>query len=112
MINVIELDNVIKDAKNQTAYTRVRFNYISQFEGVKTYAYLDKKGIPTIGIGFNLRDDNILTLVLKAFGMDAPKGSVLLAAFHDIVAKSYVKKPKGSASNIFLRNNHAPSPTH
>ena len=68
MISVTALDNVTPDANNQTAYQRYRFDLISTLEAVKPAAYLDTKGIPSIGIGFNLRDDNILLLVLKSFG--------------------------------------------
>lgn len=36
------------------------------YEGVRTRPYLDTKGLPTIGAGFNLADATVRTAVLKA----------------------------------------------
>ncbi|MDP2832526.1 MAG: hypothetical protein Q8Q28_04370 [Pseudomonadota bacterium] len=52
---------------DRTAYTQLRFDLIRKTEGVKPAAYLDGVGIPTIGIGFNLKDDAVRELVLDAF---------------------------------------------
>ena len=82
MINFQLLDNTTLDANNQTAYTRLRFDIILKAESSVATPYLDTKGIPTIGIGFNLRDDNILKLVLNAFGIDTTSpSSTALATF-------------------------------
>lgn len=70
MINFHPLDNTTLDANSQTEYMRFRYDLILAGEADEPKAYLDTKGIPTIGIGFNLQDDNILELVLNAFGVD------------------------------------------
>jgi hypothetical protein len=111
MINYIKLDNTVTDNNGQTAYTRARFSYIYQFEGAKTYAYVDSKGIPTIGIGFNLRDDNILQLVLDAFGMKVDKFSALFTTFHDIVKNSYASNTDlQTALNVEMAKQHTANP--
>lgn len=88
MINFHLLDNILLDANNQTEYQRLRYDIILKAERGVPSVYLDTNGIPTNGIGFNLRDDNILELVLNAFGVDAPKGSNLFTTFHNIVTDS------------------------
>jgi hypothetical protein len=51
-------------------YEDGRFSLISEAEGLRTAAYLDTSGIPSIGIGFNLRDATLQPLVFRAFGID------------------------------------------
>ncbi len=53
-----------------TNYEKDRYNFIKSVEGDRILPYLDKKGIPTIGLGFNLTVNKILTLVLKEFGVN------------------------------------------
>jgi GH24 family phage-related lysozyme (muramidase) len=53
-----------------TVYEDGRFSLISEAEGLRTAAYLDTSGIPSIGIGFNLRDATLQPLVFRAFGID------------------------------------------
>src|SRR5579872_2581111 len=50
-------------------YPTLRFQVISNVEGVKPNAYLDSKGIPTIGIGFNLRIPSVFAAVMNALGI-------------------------------------------
>jgi len=64
-----ELDNTTADANNQTAYQKLRFDLIVNTEGVKKTIYPDSVGIPSIGIGFNLKDTNILGKILDSFGV-------------------------------------------
>lgn len=78
MIDFHELNNVIQDSDNQTAYERFRYDLIRRTEGVKQAVYLDSKNIPTIGIGFNLTDENIRNLILGVFEVTDP------AAIEDI----------------------------
>ena len=47
-----------------------RFFFIADSEGVKTEIYLDTKGIPSNGIGFNLASVGILNEVVTAFGFN------------------------------------------
>ncbi|AMK76855.1 MULTISPECIES: calcium-binding protein [Methylomonas] len=68
--NYNTLDNANIISNGQTEYQRICFNLVKTAEGVKTEAYLDSKKIPTIGIGFNLRDTNVLQKVLMAFSVD------------------------------------------
>jgi hypothetical protein len=53
-------------------YQALRFGEISSVEGTRTSVYFDTAGTPqpTIGVGFNLRDDNSLRATLRAMGMD------------------------------------------
>ncbi|MCX2766816.1 calcium-binding protein [Pseudoalteromonas sp. B530] len=44
------------------------FDFISKYEGVENSIYPDHKGIPTIGVGYNLRNSDVLNLVLDALG--------------------------------------------
>ncbi len=93
MLNVTALDNAVVDANSQTAYQRFRFDLISTLEAIYSTPYLDSKsgsGIPTIGIGFNLQDDNILKLVLNAFGIDTSSpSSTALSDFHKIANQPF-----------------------
>lgn len=41
------------------------YNQLSRHEGVKSQIYLDTKGIPTIGIGFNLQDPSNKKILSK-----------------------------------------------
>jgi Ca2+-binding RTX toxin-like protein/GH24 family phage-related lysozyme (muramidase) len=62
------------------SYAALRYQLLLNVEETgnpKPTPYLDSKGIPTVGIGFNLRSANVLDAVLSAFGfnVDAPQGS-------------------------------------
>lgn len=41
------------------------FDQLSRHEGIKNKVYLDSKGIPTVGIGFNLTDPNNKRILSK-----------------------------------------------
>ncbi len=43
------------------------FSEIKKHENAVETIYIDSKGIPTIGVGFNLREDNVLEAVLEQF---------------------------------------------
>ena len=43
-----------------------RWDFIKRAEGVRTAPYVDGVGVPTIGVGFNLRDAAIRDLVFKS----------------------------------------------
>ncbi|HWR76233.1 MAG TPA: hypothetical protein VN283_03355 [Thiobacillus sp.] len=56
----------------QSAYDALRYQTLLNVEETgdpKEIAYLDSKGIPTIGIGFNLRSGNVRDAVLTKFGI-------------------------------------------
>jgi hypothetical protein len=58
---------------SDAAYKDLRYRLIVQLEesgNPKSLTYLDSKDIPTIGIGFNLRDDSVRKEVLLAFGFN------------------------------------------
>jgi len=63
------LDNTKILPNGLTAYKQFRFDLILKAEGSKPAIHPDTKGIPTIGIGFNLQDSNILGKVFDAFGI-------------------------------------------
>lgn len=43
------------------------FSEIKKHENAVETIYIDSKGIPTIGVGFNLRENNVLEAVLEQF---------------------------------------------
>ena len=43
------------------------FTEIKEHESAIKTIYLDSKGIPTIGVGFNLQEENVLEAVLAQF---------------------------------------------
>jgi Ca2+-binding RTX toxin-like protein len=55
---------------NDDTYRQYRLAFIAQVEGVKSLPYYDSASIPTIGIGFNLRVNEVLQQVVQAFGFD------------------------------------------
>src|SRR3569832_1362345 len=59
-------------------YTDARYNFLKNVEGDYLYAYADGKGIPTIGIGINLRVHT--DMVLKALGFDVDGNKLTGAA--------------------------------
>jgi len=69
MIKFTPLDNTTPVANGDTAYQYFRFYLVLAAEKAKTQPYLDTQNIPTIGIGFNLKDPQILGLVMNQFGV-------------------------------------------
>ncbi|MEQ1824236.1 MAG: hypothetical protein ABL949_17150 [Fimbriimonadaceae bacterium] len=55
---------------SQTAYRDLRFDFLKQVEDTRTLPYLDSKQKPTIAVGFNLRDSNVLQRVFEAMKID------------------------------------------
>ena len=55
---------------SQTAYQDLRFDFLKRVEDTRTLPYLDSKQIPTIGVGFNLRDLNVQQRVFEAMQID------------------------------------------
>ncbi|TMP29003.1 lysozyme [Pseudoalteromonas rubra] len=49
------------------------FTEIKNHESAVTTIYIDSKGIPTIGVGFNLREEKVLEAVFKV-SIDAKVG--------------------------------------
>jgi Ca2+-binding RTX toxin-like protein/GH24 family phage-related lysozyme (muramidase) len=52
-------------------YSQQRFDEISSLEGVRPSPYRDTKGIPSVGIGFNLRTENVRRAVFEAMEINA-----------------------------------------
>lgn len=50
---------------NSIVYEDFRFKFLGDLEGVKHAPYLDTKFIPSIGIGFNLTVDRVLSVFLE-----------------------------------------------
>jgi GH24 family phage-related lysozyme (muramidase) len=54
-----------------TDYNTTLFNLLKDVEGAKQPAYIDTAGLPSIGIGFNIRDNDVLrNMVFTLFGLD------------------------------------------
>lgn len=56
---------------NRSDYVTRRYDDISQLEGTLQSAYLDTKGIPSSGIGFNLRTLAVRDEVFEAMEINA-----------------------------------------
>lgn len=56
---------------SQMAYQDLRFDFLKRVEDTRTLPYLDSKQIPTIGVGFNLRDLTVRGAVFRAIEIDA-----------------------------------------
>lgn len=54
---------------NNTDYFDFAFSLVSQLEGSDPRPYLDTLGIPTIGVGFNLRVDPVREAVINGMGV-------------------------------------------
>ena len=63
---------------NSSNYTNERNTSLKLVEGERLYAYVDTSGIPTIGIGLNLRTHQ--ALVLHALGFDVARTQLTGAA--------------------------------
>lgn len=60
---------------NSIAYAQISFEFIKNSETVKYNLYDDGTGVASIGIGYNLRDDNVRDAVLDALtGNNVPSG--------------------------------------
>ncbi len=59
------------------AYREQRFSHIERVEATIPRPYLDSRGIPTMGIGFNLRDPFVRDGVLNVFGLN-PRSAALI----------------------------------
>lgn len=63
------------------AYEELRWELIANVEengNPKSTPYIDGKGIPTIGVGFNIADENVRNIVLEYLGFkfdEIPSGS-------------------------------------
>jgi Ca2+-binding RTX toxin-like protein len=90
---------------SQQDYYDQRFDLLKKAEGVVWPAYVDSKGIPTIGIGFNLRDH--LNAVLRQFGVDVDSLSASDAKIVEGIRKA-IQKTYMASDHTSLRNAIAP----
>lgn len=77
-------------------YAQQRYDSIQREEGYEPNAYVDTEGIPTIGIGYNLRV--WLEPVLRTFGFDVD-GTRLFGAKAAAAEQDFM----GSFHCLFLR---------
>lgn len=87
----------------QSAYDALRYQVLLNVEETgdpKEVAYLDSKNIPTIGIGFNLRSENVRNAVLTKFGINinAAQGTPERQYFDQI--KSILNTSYASAADL------------
>ncbi|WP_018416252.1 calcium-binding protein [Teredinibacter turnerae] len=60
-------------------YLKARFDLIGAFEGMHAGVYIDSVGIPTMGIGFNLRNRNTVANILEyGFGLNSEEDGALI----------------------------------
>ncbi|MBP7528661.1 MAG: hypothetical protein KA801_12085 [Syntrophorhabdaceae bacterium] len=92
---------------NAQTYYNQRFELLKKVEGVVLTAYVDSKGIPTIGIGFNLRTH--LNVVLSQFGVNVGSLSESDAKIVNDIRKAVQKTyPYGPEGNKLLNNTIVP----
>src|SRR5438445_1292136 len=82
-------------------YEQNRLDEISALEGVLSLPYLDTKRNPSIGIGFNLRIDNVRAAVLEAMGIDAQASGLSSAA--QAVEQGYIDQIVVAVGTSFPR---------
>jgi GH24 family phage-related lysozyme (muramidase) len=78
-------------------YDDLLFQVIKNTEGTETRPYIDAKGIPTIGIGFNLREASIREEVLEKFGFD-------LTASSGSAEKQYIQQIENAVNGSYSSN--------
>ena len=98
-----------------TNYIQERNKFLIAEEALRRKAYVDTKGIPTIGIGFNLRVTKNLDLVLQALGFDLSgqqlTGDALAAeqqyiqAIRNVINNVQYTYTKDDSDDILLQNN-------
>lgn len=86
------------------------FNLLKNVEGAKIDTYLDTKNIPTIGIGFNIKDNaNLRNEIFKIFGLGIV-GSVFrvgLSPAERIIEDSYINKITNLINHAYPDNSKA-----
>ena len=78
---------------DQSSYEALRFNLISQVEeggNLRLEPYLDLVGIPTVGIGMNLRNNKVFEEVMKTFGVEVEEA--YYGAIKNIISSTHTSK--------------------
>jgi len=90
---------VITDA---AGYERQRNEFLmqSQIEGVRLLPYLDSKGIPTTGVGYNLRDENVRRAVLEGLGFSQQSGDPTVSQ----IDTQFAEQIAGAVGNTYTSN--------
>jgi Ca2+-binding RTX toxin-like protein/GH24 family phage-related lysozyme (muramidase) len=93
----------VRQSFNSLTYNSYRYLFIKQVEeggSVSTAAYIDSKGIPTIGLGFNLRVNQ--EQILNGLGIDfgAPAEQPYVTRIKAIVSSTY---PDTTAAEAVLQ---------
>lgn len=73
-------------------YSARRFTELSASEGTKPLPYLDTKGIPSVGIGFNLRAGTVRTAVFQAMGINAQDPRLAGNAAAQVAEQGYINQ--------------------
>jgi Ca2+-binding RTX toxin-like protein len=90
-----------------------RWDFIKQAESVRTNPYVDHVGVPTIGVGFNLKDSAIRALVFNALGWvkndvrlgtnaDKAANNVFIDQLTAAVNKTYAGNDTASLQNAVI----------
>ena len=89
-------------------YSQHRLDNIKTLEGERPLSYLDSKNIPSIGIGFNLRSNNVRQEVFVAMGLDVTRLSdpAQIATEQSYINQlvSEISKPYASNQVTLLRS--------
>lgn len=88
---------------NAGNYVTARRAHLRQVEGVVHFAYVDSQGIPTIGVGFNLRDHGLL--VLQTLGFDVSNTTLTGAAL--VAENEYIQEALAIFSRKYPADNSA-----
>lgn len=92
--------------KERTASSEIE-NFVSEYEGFRNKAYIDSEGIPTIGIGFNLRRPDAKRIIQSLgydynkviYGRKSLKDEDIRKIFKDDL-KSAINNARKSVSNF------------
>jgi len=97
---------------DRNMYEQDRFNFIKHAEGSESLPYIDTKGIPTIGIGFNMRTNNIKNRIFDIFGINPIAASLTsegkareLSYRNEIVNILDTSYPKNLTGNALIQAN-------
>ncbi len=74
-------------------YADLRYEIVRNTEGMWHVVYPDSEGIPTTGVGFNLRESSVLDRVLELFGFIPadPTDAAFRRTIEDYLAGPYTE---------------------
>lgn len=86
---------------DSAVYFGRRFDEISVLEGVRSTPYLDTKGIPTVGIGFNLRTLSVKDAVFQAMNINS---ALLTDPSQQIAEQGYINQLTAAVQATYANN--------